>query len=89
MHLVMSSKAVVVFPGGYGTFDEMFEILTLVQTGKKSQIPIILVGKEFWNDIFKIHKVAEYGVISKEDQFQVVETPHEAWDIIAKCYKIK
>ncbi len=89
MHLVMRSKAVVVFPGGYGTFDEMFEILTLVQTGKKSQIPIILVGKEFWNDIFKIHKVAEYGVISKKDQFQVVETPQEAWDIIAKCYRIK
>ena len=89
MHLVMRSRAVVVFPGGYGTFDEMFEILTLVQTGKKSKIPVILVGKEFWNGIFNIHKVAEYGVISKEDQFHVVETAEEAWDIIAKHYKIK
>ena len=89
MHLVMRSRAVIAFPGGYGTFDEMFEILTLVQTGKKSKIPVILVGKEFWNGVFNIHKVAEYGVISKEDQFHVVETAEEAWDIIAKHYKIK
>ncbi len=89
MHLVMRSKAVAVFPGGYGTFDEMFEILTLVQTGKKSNIPIILVGKEFWESIFDIKKVAEFGVISKEDKFHIVETPEEAWDIIAKHYKLK
>lgn len=89
MHLVMRSRAVVVFPGGFGTFDEMFEILTLVQTGKKSDIPIILVGKEFWNSIFDIKKVAQYGVISKEDKFHLVDTPQEAWKIIAKKYKIK
>lgn len=89
MHLVMRSKAVAVFPGGYGTFDEMFEILTLVQTGKKSNIPIILVGKEFWESIFDIKKVAEFGVISKDDKFHIVETPEEAWDIIAKHYKLK
>ncbi len=89
MHLVMRSKAVVVFPGGYGTFDEMFEILTLVQTGKKARIPIILVGKEFWSSIFDINKVTEYGVISATDQFHLVETAQEAWDIIAKYYKIK
>ena len=85
----MRSKAVVVFPGGYGTFDEMFEILTLVQTGKKSDIPIILVGKEFWNSIFNIKRVAQYGVISKDDKFHLVDTPDEAWNIIAKKYKIK
>ena len=89
MHLVMRSKAVVVFPGGYGTYDEMFEILTLVQTGKKSDIPIILVGKEFWNSIFNIKRVAQYGVISKDDKFHLVDTPDEAWNIIAKKYKIK
>ncbi len=89
MHLVMRSKAVVVFPGGYGTFDEMFEILTLVQTGKKARIPIILVGKEFWSSIFDINKVTEYGVISSSDQFHLVETAKEAWDIVAKYYKIK
>ena len=89
MHLVMRSKAVVVFPGGYGTFDEMFEILTLVQTGKKDKIPVILVGKEFWNSIFDINKIREYGVISTNDQFHLVETPDKAWSIIAKQYKIK
>ncbi|MDR1123794.1 MAG: TIGR00730 family Rossman fold protein [Elusimicrobiota bacterium] len=89
MHLVMRSKAVVVFPGGYGTFDETFEILTLVQTGKKANIPIILVGKHFWDDIFKFEKLVEYGVISRDDKFCVVDTAEEAWDIIAKKYKIK
>ncbi len=89
MHLVMRSKAVVVFPGGYGTFDETFEILTLVQTGKKADIPIILVGKEFWNSIFNIKKVCEYGVISGNDVYHLVDTAEEAWDIIAKHYKIK
>lgn len=89
MHLVMRSKAVVVFPGGYGTFDEMFEILTLVQTGKKSRIPIILVGKEFWNSIFNIQKLFGYGVISHNDTFSLVDTAEEAWDIIKKFYKLK
>ena len=65
------------------------EILTLVQTGKKSDIPIILVGKEFWNSIFNIKRVAQYGVISKDDKFHLVDTPDEAWNIIAKKYKIK
>ena len=51
LHLVMRSRAFVVLPGGYGTFDELFEILTLVKTGKKEDIPIILVGKEFWNSV--------------------------------------
>lgn len=89
MHLVMRSKAVVVFPGGYGTFDEMFEILTLVQTGKKANIPIILVGKEFWTSIFNVQKVMDYGVISANDQFHLVENSQEAWDIVAKYCKIK
>ena len=89
MHLVMRSKAVVVFPGGYGTFDEMFEILTLVQTGKKSKIPIILVGKEFWNNIFNTQKLFDYGVISHNDTFSLVDTSEEAWDIIKRFYKVK
>ena len=89
MHLVMRSKAVVVFPGGYGTFDETFEILTLVQTGKKANIPVILVGKHFWTDVFDFNKIVEYGVISASDKFHLVETGQEAWDIIAKKYQIK
>jgi len=89
MHLVMRSKAVVVFPGGYGTFDETFEILTLVQTGKKANIPIILVGKHFWTDVFNFNKIVEYGVISARDRFHLVDSAQEAWDIVAQKYKIK
>ncbi len=91
MHLVMRSKAVVVLPGGFGTFDEMFELLTLVQTGKKERIPIILIGKEFWNSVVNVKALADYGVINPEDPhvYQIVDTAEEAWDIIAKFYKIK
>jgi predicted Rossmann-fold nucleotide-binding protein len=60
-----------------------------VQTGKKANIPIILVGKKFWEDIFNFNKMIEYGVISPCDRFHVVETAQEVWEIIAKKYKIK
>lgn len=91
MHLVMRSKAVVVLPGGFGTFDEMFEILTLVQTRKKEPIPIILIGKKFWSSVVNVQALADYGVINIDDTkvFHIVETAEEAWDIIAKFYKIK
>lgn len=91
LHLVMRSKAFVVFPGGFGTFDELFEILTLVKTGKKQEIPIVLVGKEFWNTVVNIPGLASYGVISPEEaeSCDVVDTPEEAWQIIAKFYNIK
>ncbi len=91
LHLVMRSKAFVVFPGGFGTFDELFEILTLVKTGKKQDIPIVLVGKEFWNSVVNIPALASYGVISPEEaeSCQIVETPEEAWDIVARFYNLK
>ena len=89
MHLVMRAEAVVVFPGGYGTFDEMFEILTLVQTGKHSEIPIILVGKEFWNSIFDFEKLLSYGVISATDRYIMVDNAKQAWAEIEKFYKDK
>lgn len=91
LHLVMRSKAFVVFPGGFGTFDELFEILTLVKTGKKQEIPIVLVGKEFWNTVVNIPGLSSYGVISPEEaeSCEVVDTPEEAWQIIAKFYNIK
>lgn len=91
MHLVMRSKALVVFPGGFGTFDEMFETLTLVQTSKKAKTPIILVGKEFWTEVVNVEALARYGVISKSNLklYNIVDTAQEAWDIIAKFYKIK
>lgn len=91
LHLVMRSRAFVVLPGGYGTFDELFEILTLVKTGKKEEIPIILLGKEFWNSVVNFRALASYGVIDNEEArtCHIVDTAEEAWDIIAKFYKIK
>lgn len=87
----MRSKAFVVFPGGFGTFDELFEVLTLVKTGKKQELPIVLVGKQFWNDVVNIPALASYGVISPEEAeaCTIVETAEEAWAEIAKFYNIK
>ena len=89
LHFVMRAQAFVVFPGGFGTFDELFEILTLIQTGKKNNIPVILVGKKFWNEVINVKALASYGVIAHEDICPIVENAQEAWNIIAKCYKIK
>ncbi|WP_428897496.1 hypothetical protein Dip518_001286 [Parelusimicrobium proximum] len=91
MHLVMRSKAIVVFPGGFGTFDEMFEVLTLVQTGKKDGMPIVLVGKKFWNEVVNVEKLAEYGLISHDNlkAYKIVETAEEAWKVITSYYKMK
>ncbi|ACC97831.1 Conserved hypothetical protein, DprA/Smf-related [Elusimicrobium minutum Pei191] len=91
MHLVIRAKAIVVFPGGFGTFDEMFEVLTLVQTGKKSKIPVVLVGKQFWTEVVNVEKLAHYGVISINNLklYNIVDTAEEAWNIISKFYKLK
>ena len=90
LHLVMRSKACVVFPGGFGTFDELFEILTLVKTGKKADIPIVLVGRKFWDEVVNTKALASYGVISpNEDSTIRVDTAQEAWEAIAKFYKLK
>ena len=89
LHFVMRAKAFVVFPGGFGTFDELFEILTLIQTGKKSRIPVVLVGKDFWTQVINVPALASYGVISHEDVnfCPIVDTAEEAWDIVAKSLK--
>ena len=91
IHFVMRAKAFVVFPGGFGTFDELFEILTLVQTGKKTRIPVILVGKKFWNEVINLQALARFGVIAPKDALSVpiVETAEEAWAEIEKFYKNK
>lgn len=91
IHFVMRAKAFVVFPGGFGTFDELFEILTLIQTGKKERIPVVLVGKEFWNKVINVKALANYGVISQDDidLCPIVDSAEEAWKIVAKACKIK
>lgn len=84
MHFLMRARAVAVFPGGFGTFDELFELLTLVQTGKMAAIPILLFGHEFWRRVVDFDALVEEGVISPGDigLFRIVETADEAWEII-------
>ncbi|MFA7440072.1 MAG: LOG family protein [Sphingomonadaceae bacterium] len=84
MHFLMRARAVAVFPGGYGTFDELFELLTLVQTGKMAPVPILLFGKSFWGRVVNFEALAEEGVISPGDLdlFRFVETAEEAWKIV-------
>ncbi len=84
MHFLLRAKAVVVFPGGFGTFDELFESLTLIQTGRMRQVPILLFGKDFWERVVNWTALAEAGTISPEDLdlFRYVETAQEAAEII-------
>jgi len=81
LHFLLRTRALVVFPGGYGTFDELFETLTLVQTRKIKPIPVILVGKEFWQKAFDVDFLANEGVIDEEDRelFWYAETAEEIW----------
>ncbi|MDQ2066524.1 TIGR00730 family Rossman fold protein [Xinfangfangia sp. CPCC 101601] len=80
MHFLMRAAAVCVFPGGFGTLDEMFEALTLIQTGRMKRIPFLLFGAEWWDQLVNWKMLAEAGVISPEDLdlFKVVETAEEA-----------
>ncbi|QMW24037.1 LOG family protein [Sandaracinobacteroides saxicola] len=84
MHFLMRARAVAVFPGGFGTFDELFELLTLVQTGKMKAVPILLYGRDFWNRVVNFRALAEEGVISPADLelFRIVETAEEGWEIV-------
>jgi uncharacterized protein (TIGR00730 family) len=86
MHLLMRAKALVAFPGGFGTLDELFETLTLVQTQKVSPIPILLFGREFWERVINFKALVEEGTISPKDLelFQYVETADDAWEIISR-----
>ena len=91
MHFLLRAKAVAVFPGGFGTFDEFFELLTLIQTGKMKPMPIMLFGKDFWNRVVNLDALAEEGTISRKDLelFTWCETAEEAWDHIAEFYDLK
>ncbi len=85
MHFLMRARAICVFPGGFGTLDELFEALTLIQTGRMERIPVLLFGKEFWNGIVNFEALAEAGTIAEEDLslFRFVETADEAIEAIA------
>ena len=90
MHFLLRARAVAVFPGGFGTFDEFFELLTLIQTGKMKPIPILLFGREFWTRVVDFDALAEEGVISRADLdlFHWCETAEEAWAHICAFYEI-
>lgn len=80
MHFLMRARAVAVFPGGFGTMDELFESLTLIQTGRMEQVPVVLFGEEFWRRIIDWEALADAGTISQEDLelFRFVETAEQA-----------
>jgi uncharacterized protein (TIGR00730 family) len=84
MHFLMRARALVVFPGGFGTLDEMFEALTLVQTKKIEPMPILIFGKEFWDKLIDLDFLIEQGMISAEDKelFHYVDSADEAWAVI-------
>ena len=90
MHFMMRAKALVAFPGGFGTLDELFEVVTLVQTRKAKQVPIVLFGSAYWKRLIDFDFLVEEGVISPEDidMFQYVDTPEDAWNAIKRFYEL-
>ncbi len=87
MHLLMRAKSLVAFPGGFGTFDELFETLTLIQTHKVQPIPVLLFGKDFWERVINFDVLVEEGTIAARDLelFVYVETAEEAWGKISEA----
>lgn len=84
MHFLLRAKAIVCFPGGFGTLDELFTVLTLRQTGRMQEVPIILYGKDYWDGIIDFQFLADQAVISDShlELFQYCETPEETWKVI-------
>ena len=91
MHFLLRAKALVCFPGGFGTLDELFTTLTLRQTGRMQKIPIILYSKEYWDGIINFQFLADEGVIqdSHLELFQYAETPEETWQIIKDFHGVE
>ncbi|MEO8248635.1 MAG: TIGR00730 family Rossman fold protein [Burkholderiales bacterium] len=90
MHFMMRAKALVAFPGGFGTLDELFEVITLVQTKKSKPVPIILFGKDYWKRLLNLDVLVEEGTISPEDLelFQYADDAQVAWDAVRAFYDI-
>jgi uncharacterized protein (TIGR00730 family) len=88
MHFLMRAKALVAFPGGFGTLDELFETLTLIQTNKIKPVPVLLFGRKYWQRIIDFDALVEEGAIDSRDLelFQYVETAKEAWDAVQTFY---
>jgi uncharacterized protein (TIGR00730 family) len=90
MHFMMRAKALVAFPGGFGTLDELFETLTLVQCKKAKPVPIVLYGSSYWKRLFHPDVLVEEGVISEEDLdlFKYVDSVDDAWNFIRAFYEL-
>ncbi|HYF06029.1 MAG TPA: TIGR00730 family Rossman fold protein, partial [Acetobacteraceae bacterium] len=86
MHLAMRANALAVFPGGFGTFDELFEILTLVQTGKARSVPIVLFGRDYWQEVVNFPALVRHGMIDARDidLFEMVDEPEEGWAALVR-----
>jgi len=90
MHFLQRARALVAFPGGFGTLDELFETLTLLQTGKAITVPVILYDKAFWTRLINFELLVEEGLIRQEDLdlIQFVDSPEQAWQAIYGCYQL-
>ncbi len=88
MHFLLRAKALVIFPGGFGTLDELFDALTLIQTGKMEPMPVVLVGNEYWSNVLNLDYMVEQGTISGQDLDIIsrVDTAEEAWQVIRAAY---
>ena len=91
MHFLLHARALAAFPGGFGTFDELFELLTLIQTGKIAPIPVLLYGRKFWERVVNFEALVEEGVVSAKDLgiFTFVETAEEGWAVVKEFYRDK
>jgi hypothetical protein len=90
MHFMLRARAILAYPGGFGSFDELFEVLTLMQTKKVDRFPIILVGKDFWQGVINFNQMLAHGVIEQADMdlIHFVETAEEAWAVISDWYQL-
>jgi len=90
IHFLLRAKVIAVFPGGFGTMDEFFETLTLIQTGRMERVPVLLFGSHFWNRVINLEALAEEGTISPDDVelFRTVDTADEAWSIVREAYNL-
>jgi hypothetical protein len=86
MHLAMRANALAVFPGGFGTLDELFEILTLLQTRKAPALPVVLFGRDYWQKVINFDEMIADGVIGEQDLslFELVDDPEEGWDALVR-----
>jgi len=88
-HFILRAAALVIFPGGFGTLDELFEVLTLRQTGRMQEIPVIMYGTEYWSSVVDFQTLADEGVVADEhlSLLHYADAPEEAWRIIAEFHQ--